>query len=291
METPVFKISNFTYMKMENFNPGGSHKSRAARYMVKNGMKNGLIKSDTTIIEKTGGNLGIGLAIEGAKNGIRVELAVGLSFSPHKRKLMEFYGAKLIGHDMLLQGAQPKEVIEYHLANSDKLNKNYYFIDQFNNESNFQAHYEETGSEIYDFLQKNNLLNNKIIFAAGIGSGASISGIGQHLKEKMKHIEIIGIMPDGCDIDSASYCKHDFQGIAVGVKPKIFRNELVDRYIHVNEEQAFKLRKEFAQKSGLFIGNSSAANLLGTRMLENEYKNEKPVIISLIYDSGDSYLN
>lgn len=293
MNTPMQKLSDYRFMKMENFNPGGSHKTRAARHMVKDAMDAGYLVpgGDVRIIEKTGGNLGIGLAIEASKQNIAVDLAVGLSFSPHKKKLMSYFGANLIGNEMLQKGAQPRQVIEHHLDNAEKDGQQYYFIDQFNNDSNFRAHYKETGPEIFKYILENNLLNKKIIFAAGIGSGASLSGIGSYLKERINNIEIVGINPEGCDFESETFVSHDLQGLAVGVKPKIFRSEIVDRYIYVNEKQALDARKKFALETGQFFGNSSAANLLGTQILEEEVKGSDTCIISLIYDSGDSYLN
>ncbi len=287
-QTPVFEMSDNIYLKLENLNLGGSHKVRAARWMLKDALEKGLTK-DNTIIEKTGGNLGIGLAIETNKLGIDLELAVGNSFSKHKKILMENYGAKLIGKDMMNNGLQPVDVIEYHLSHQKELGKKYVYLDQFNNTANLTAHIEETGQEILDFIVSNNLQNNDIHIVGGIGTGASLCGIALALKEKIINLTIVGVQPEGCDIENEVFIDHDLQGLAVGVKPAILRSELIDYYISVPEDKALVEKKWLLEKHGIFCGNSTGANIFAVKELASKKSNIS--IFSLVYDNGDSYID
>src|SRR5690554_4287277 len=134
MSTPMYQIGDNLYLKMELFNPGGSHKIRAARHILETAIHQGhIIPGQTTIIEKTGGNFGFGLVTVCKQYGLDIELAVGLGFSRKKRQYLEALGAVLIGKELLEQGWSPKEVIDYHLLNSDRLGRSYYYTDQFNN--------------------------------------------------------------------------------------------------------------------------------------------------------------
>jgi cysteine synthase len=293
MLTPIYKLNDGAYLKLENMNFGGSHKVRSAKRMIEDAILSGsLIKgSGQVIIEKTGGNLGIGLAIFAKKYGFELELAVGLSYSPIKRKILEIYGARLIGIEMLEKGAKPKDVINYHLENAQMLGKQYFFIDQFNNHSNFLAHYEETSKEIIAYAKSLMLLKDKkIIFVGGVGSGASTSGIGLALKEQFEDVEIIVVQPKGCDLEKEVFVEHNLQGIAVGVKPRIYLSNIVDRYIFCSEEDAYRCQKWLAREHGIFCGNSSGANLYAVKEVQKKYHKEEAIVFSLIYDSGECYV-
>ncbi|MFB2897974.1 PLP-dependent cysteine synthase family protein [Aerosakkonemataceae cyanobacterium BLCC-F50] len=293
MLTPIYKLNNGAYLKLENMNFGGSHKVRSAKRMIEDAIISGsLIKgSGQIIIEKTGGNLGVGLAIFANKYGFELELAVGLSYSYAKRKMLEIYGAKLIGIEMLERGARPKDVIEHYLVNAKKMGKNYFYVDQFNNHSNFLAHYEETSKEIIAYAKSLMLVKDKkIIYVGGVGSGASTSGIGLALKEQFDDVEIIVVQPKGCDIEKEVFVEHNLQGIAVGVKPAIYLSNIVDRYIVCSEEDAYRCQKWLAREHGIFCGNSSGANIYAIKQVQKQYHQEEVIVFSLIYDSGDCYV-
>ena len=293
MLTPIYKLNSNTYLKLENMNIGGSHKVRSARRMIEDALLSGSLVRDSgqIIIEKTGGNLGIGLAIFANKYGFELELAVGLSFSPVKRRLLEIYGAKLIGIEMLEKGARPRDVIEYHLENAQRLGKKYLFIDQFNNHSNFLAHYEETSKEVTSYAKAlMDREDKKVIFVGGVGSGASTSGIGLALKEQFKDVEVIVVQPKGCDIEKEIFVDHNLQGIAIGIKPAIYLPEIVDKYISCTEEDAYRCQKWLARSHGIFCGNSSGANIYAVNELQTQYNEEEAIIFSVIYDSGDCYV-
>lgn len=295
-QTPVYHLFDKVYLKMENLNLGGSHKTRSAKWMIDTLVKSGALtgKSNQVLIEKTGGNLGIGLAIEANKRGIPLELAVGLKFSSHKKALLESYGATLIGKDMLNNGAQPKDVIQFHLEHQISLGKEYIFLDQFKNEANLHAHLFETGPEILDFISSNNLTDRKIYLVGGVGSGASLGGIGLTLKKSCKNVKVYAVQPKGCDIENGVFVDHDLQGIAVGVKPAIYRSDIVDSYINCSESDAMEAKDWLLKKHGIFCGKSSGANVYAVRKLVSELKlmntYEEAVIFTLIYDSGDSYI-
>ncbi|WP_163371444.1 PLP-dependent cysteine synthase family protein [Endozoicomonas acroporae] len=289
--TPVTKLYNNVFFKLEYLNVGGSHKSRAARRMISDAVDSGkIIPGRTTIIEKTGGNLGIGLAVEANKRGIDLDLAVGLSFSPFKRRLLEYYGANMIGIDMMKGGLLPRQVIEFHMTHQEDFGKEYFFIDQFSNKANVRVHFEETGPELAEFIVKNKLTNKKIILLGGIGSGASLCGTGSYLKSCFRDVSIVGVQPEGCSIVDEIFTDHPIQGLAVGVKPKIFDEAVIDQYLSIKPEKAEQGQNILLNQLGIYGGISTGANIGAIEELIKEV-NQDSVIFSFVYDSGDSYIN
>jgi cysteine synthase len=292
--TPTYRAEENLFFKLEHVNFGGSHKVRAAKFMIEQAIRDGRLRpgSGQTIIEKTGGNLGIGLAIFANRYGFSLELAVASSFSPVKRKILDYYGAELIGIDMLKAGAKPREVIAYHLEMAEAWGKQYYFIDQFNNEANFRAHYEETAVELITHIESTfgAQYRDRLVLVGGVGSGASLSGIGLALKESFPDVEVVAVQPEGCDIANEKFIEHNLQGIAVGVKPKIFRADVVDRYVSCSEAAAYCAQRRFARQHGVFPGNSSGANVHVAYWIREQYASSKVQVISLIYDTGDAYV-
>ena len=248
-----------------------------------------IIPGRTTIIEKTGGNLGIGLAVEANRRGIDLDLAVGLSFSPFKRKLLEYYGANMIGIEMMKEGLQPREVIDFHINNQSDIGKEYFFIDQFTNESNTNAHFEETGPEIAEFIVANRLANRKIILLGGIGSGASLCGAGSYLKLCFQNVSVVGVQPEGCSIVDEVFNEHPIQGLAVGVKPKIFDESVIDYYVSISSDKAEKGQNILLNQLGIYGGISTGANIGAIEELIKEIDQDY-IIFSFVYDSGDSYI-
>ena len=285
--TPLIKVDENIFVKLENFNPTGSHKYRAAKFIVNKAIADGHLEplGKKRIIEKSGGNLGVGLAFEAARFGIGVDLVIGLSFSPIKRSLCEQFGARLIGLELLKEGMQPKQVILKILEeNEDK----YFFTDQFNNLENLKAHYEETGSEILGQLQDKMLQEKEIILIKGAGTGASITGISQRLKENLKHFRVFLVYPSGCNLEEKVFSPHIMEGTMVGVYPPFLDLNLVDEMMAISNDQAIEGQKMFAQKTGIFPGISSGANFYAASVISQKFK--ESIILTVVYDQGEGYL-
>jgi cysteine synthase len=288
-QTPLLEVLPGLLAKFECDNPGGSHKVRAARYIVNKAMERGeIIPGQTTVIEKTGGNFGFGLAIVCNEFKIPVELAVGLSFSPIKRHCLELFGAKLIGIDMLNAGSTPREVIEWHLAHARTFGKHYYYSDQFNNPDSVAAHELETGPEIIEQLRAWPHLKSLTLVKCA-GTGASLTGIARSLIAAGYLTEIVLVEPLGCDSQSGIFTDHKFEGMAVGVKPPFVDWKLVSEVKRVGYEQMLICQREFARSHGYFVGNTAAACLLVAQELAPK-TDETHKVLTLLYDHGLWYL-
>lgn len=285
-ETPIYSIDRLL-LKLEQTNIGGSHKSRSARWMVGCAIDAGELNPGQIILEKTGGNLGIGLAIEAAKLGFALELAVGLNFSARKKDILTRYGALLIGDEMMRGGMLPRDVIAYHLENQEEMGKSYVFLDQFKNPANLDAHFRETGAEVVRYIDAEKLNDKKIFLVGGVGSGASISGVGRAVKNAYPHAEVIAVQPEGCDIVQEIFKEHTLQGIAVGVKPAILQVDIIDRWVSCSEFNALKAREWLLKKHGIFAGPSTGANIHVARKVVDAYP--ESIVLTFVYDSGESY--
>ena len=287
--TPLLEVLPGLLAKFECDNPGGSHKVRAARHIVNKALERGeIIPGRTTVIEKTGGNFGFGLAIACHKFNIPVELAVGLSFSPVKRQCLELFGAKLIGVDMLNEGLAPREVIEWHLAHAEELGKHYYYTDQFNNPDSLAAHEFETGPEIVEQLKAWPHIKSLTLVKCA-GTGASLTGIARSLIAAGYLIRVVLVEPVGCDSQSGVFTDHKFEGMAVGVKPPFVDWQLISEVKRVDYERMLICQKEFARANGYFVGNTTAACLLIAQELAAK-TDEAHKILTLLYDHGLWYL-
>lgn len=287
--TALLEVYPGLLAKFELNCPGGSHKVRAARYIVQRALADGtIIPGVTTVIEKTGGNFGFGLTVACAEINVPVELAVGLSFSPIKRRCLEMFGGKLIGIDMLQRGAAPREVVEWHLAHAQELGKQYFYTDQFNNLGNVAAHETETGPEIAGQLRAWEKLE-AITFVSGAGTGASLTGITRALKRAGYEVRVVLVDPAGCNAREGVFVDHRLEGISVGVKPPLIDWQLVDDWQTVTYERMLETQREFATTHGYFIGNSAAGCLAIARSLARE-ATESHKVLSMIYDHGLWYL-
>ena len=288
-QTPLLEVLPGLLAKFECDNPGGSHKVRAARYIVHKALERGeIIPGHTTVIEKTGGNFGFGLAIACNRFNIPVELAVGLSFSPIKRHCLELFGAKLIGIDMLKAGSTPREVIEWHLTHATKLGKHYYYSDQFNNPDSIAAHEFETGPEIIEQLKAWPHIKSLTLVKCA-GTGASLTGIARSLIAARYLSDIVLVEPSGCDSQSGIFTDHKFEGMAVGVKPPFIDWKLVSEVQRVDYEQMLICQRGFARSHGYFVGNTAAACLLVAQELAAK-TDETRKVLTLLYDHGLWYL-
>jgi len=292
MLTPTQRVSKSIYLKLECLNLGNSHKVRAARQMILDAEYSGLIKPNksVTLIEKTGGNLGIGLAIEANRRGYNLELVVPKGFSEHKKRILQEYGATLVGKEEIDAGVSAADVIHEIVSN----NSNYIFLDQFNNESNIRAHRYGTGVEIVNYLLENiGATINNIILVGGAGTGASLGGIGLALKNAFHNVKIIAVQPDNCDIKKGFFSDHKLQGIAVGVTPPFLDFNIIDEIRSCSFEEAKHSQKWLVHEHGIFGGLSSGANVFVAKQIEEEYskKSSETIIVSIIYDSGESYMS
>jgi len=289
--TPLLPIGDSILLKFECNNPGGSHKTRAARRIIQKGIESGeIIPGVTTVIEKTGGNFGFGLIVACQEYRVPVELVVGLSFSKLKKRCLSFSGAELVGIKMLDEGLQPVQVIESFMEDSTKDGKHYFYPDQFNNQINTEAHEFDTGAELVQQLRRISNVES-VKFVACAGTGASITGITRALKKGGFTVEIVLVEPQGCDSKNNLFVEHEMEGMAVGVSPPLIDWDIINDRVFVGNEEMRETQKWYLQKSGYFIGNTSAACLSVARRLEKNNNSNKQKIVSIVYDLGHWYMS
>lgn len=272
--------------KLEMNNPGGSHKYRAAKFIIEAAISKGdIIPGLTTVIEKTGGNFGFGLVATCHKHKIPVELAIGLGFSKTKRDLLECFGAKLIGKDMLIAGASPKEVINHHLEHQTDMGKSYYYSDQFNNHVGVEAHRYQTASELAFQLSEAGV-GQKLLFVGCAGTGASFTGITLGLKDHGFDVSTVLVDPFGCDSREGVFSDHRLEGMAVGVCPPFLDWSLVNDRSHVEHHQMLAAQRWFYMQSGTFVGNTAAACLSVAQRLSKLPDYTDTTLVTIAYDAG-----
>lgn len=286
--TPLVKLENpygnncgNVFVKLEEFNPGGSIKSRVGLNMLLEAENNGRLKKGKTLIEPTGGNTGIGLAIAASLRGYKLKLVIPDNFSKEKIMTLRDYGAEVIlsnhelGNDSHIIKA--REIIS---ANPEK----YICLDQFNNLANPMAHYMGTGTEIVQEMKY-----NVDCFVAAIGSGGTIMGVGKKLKEVNHATKIIGVQPTGCDVLNGKFIPHKIQAIAVGVKSGFLDTTIIDNMQSISYNDVQKVRNYLAKTQGIFVGLSSGANIgIAYRLASRMKKNKN--IVTVAPDSGRSYI-
>ncbi len=286
--TPIVKLNNMgneyaaeLYLKLEMFNPGGSVKDRIAYSMVKNAELKGLLKPGDTIVEPTSGNTGIGLALTAATRGYHLILTMPESMSLERRRLLQAYGAQIIltKASLGMNGAIEKAI---ELV----AQKGYLMLQQFENPSNPDAHRKTTAQEILRDFDK-----ELHAFVAGVGTGGTISGVGEILKESIKDVKIIAVEPEDSAVLSGSPAgPHMIQGIGAGFIPKTLNVNIYDKIIKVSNESAFETAKELARKEGILAGISAGANLYAAIQIANELGKGKKVL-TIIPDTGERYLS
>jgi len=276
-----FDLSSRIMAKMEAFNPGGSVKDRIALAMIEDGIKKGLINQDTTIIEATSGNTGIGLAMIGASKGLKVILTMPESASMERRKLLQAYGATLY--------LTPKELgMKGALAKAAELTssiKNHFVPSQFENPNNPLVHYFSTGPEIMKATT-----GQIDCFIAGIGTGGTISGVGKYLKENNPAIKVIGVEPAASPVLTKGISgTHKIQGIGAGFVPKILNQTVIDEIVSVTDEEAIFTARLLGKKEGILAGFSAGAALFAA--LNQARKKPGQTIVVLFPDTGERYLS
>lgn len=269
--------------KLEYFNPAGSVKDRVAKAILDDAESTGRLKPDTVIIEPTSGNTGIGLASVAAARGYRMILVMPDTMSVERRQLMKAYGAELV----LSEGAKG---MKGAIAKAEELANeipNSFVPGQFVNPANPKAHRESTGPEIYEDTD-----GNVDIFVAGVGTGGTVTGVGEYLKEQNPDIKIVAVEPVSSAVLSTGIAgSHKIQGIGAGFVPDILNTSIYDEVITVENDDAFATGKLMGHREGVLVGISSGAALWAAIQLAKRAENKGKTIVVLMPDTGDRYLS
>ncbi len=291
--TPLLKLNNYgkkkeiteanVFAKLEYLNPAGSVKDRVALNMIEDAEAKGILKEGSTIIEPTSGNTGIGLAAVAAARGYRAILTLPETMSVERRNLLKAYGAELV----LTDGSKG---MKGAIAKAEELEKEIegaVILGQFDNLANPAIHKATTGPEIYEQL------DGKVdIFVAGVGTGGTITGVGEYLKEKNPEVKIVAVEPATSPVLSKGEAgAHKIQGIGAGFVPSILNTEIYDEILPIENEDAFAEGKLFALSEGILVGISSGAALKAAEILAKRPENKGKNIVVLLPDSGDRYLS
>ena len=290
--TPLMELTNIEkkhglkaklLAKLEYFNPAGSVKDRIAKAMIDDAEAKGLLKPGSVIIEPTSGNTGIGLASVAAARGYRIIIVMPETMSIERRQIMKAYGAELV----LTEGAKG---MKGAIAKADELSReipNSFVPGQFVNPANPKAHFETTGPEIFDDT------DGKVdIFVAGVGTGGTVTGVGQYLKSRNPSVKVVAVEPKSSAVLSTGVAgPHKIQGIGAGFVPDVLDTKVYDEIIPVTNEDAFAAGKEIGRSEGVLVGISSGAALWAGIDLAKRPENAGKTIVVLLPDTGDRYLS
>ena len=290
--TPLVRVNNLikkdelkadVLAKLEYFNPAGSVKDRIAKEMILDALEKGLINENTTLIEPTSGNTGIGLSAVATALNLKIIITMPETMSVERRNLMKAYGAELVltpGSEGMKGAISKAKELASQIENS-------FIPGQFENPANPTAHYKTTGPEIYEQT------DGKVdIFVAGVGTGGTISGIGKYLKEKNPEVKVVAVEPASSPVLSTGKGgAHKIQGIGAGFVPETLDTKIYDEIITVENEDAFATGKEMAKTEGILVGISSGAALYAAKELAKKEENAGKTIVVLLPDGGDRYLS
>jgi cysteine synthase A len=290
--TPLLELTNYNVekgvqgiviAKLESFNPGGSVKDRIGYSMILDAEEKGLINKDTVIIEPTSGNTGIALAIVAASKKYKLILTMPDTMSIERRSVLKALGAELVltpGKDGMKGAIKKADELAAQIQNS-------FVPQQFENASNPEIHRKTTAEEIW------NDTDGKVdIFVAGVGTGGTITGVGEALKKKNPNIKIIAVEPsDSPVLSGGASGPHKIQGIGAGFVPKVLNTEIIDEIYKVKNEEAFSVARDLAKSEGLLVGISSGAATFAATEIAKRSENKDKIIVVLLPDTGERYLS
>lgn len=291
-KTPLLELNNIekelglkarVLAKLEYFNPAGSVKDRIAKAMIDDAEASGKLKQGSVIIEPTSGNTGIGLAAVAASRGYRIIIVMPETMSVERRQLMKAYGAELVlteGSKGMSGAIQKADELAAEIPNS-------FVVGQFVNPANPKAHIESTGPEIFEDTD-----GEVDIFVAGVGTGGTVTGVGEYLKSKKPDVKIVAVEPkDSAVLSTGVAGPHKIQGIGAGFVPKVLNTNIYDEIIPVTNDDAFAVGRLIGKKEGVLVGISSGAAAYAAIELAKRSENEGKTIVVLLPDTGDRYLS
>lgn len=291
-KTPLLELTNIEkkyelkakiFAKLEYFNPAGSVKDRIAKAMIDDAEQKGKLNNDSVIIEPTSGNTGIGLASVAAARGYRIIIVMPETMSVERRTLMKAYGAELV----LTDGAKGMKGAIEKAQELAKEIPGSFIPGQFVNEANPKAHFDTTGPEIYEDTD-----GEVDIFVAGVGTGGTVTGVGEYLKSKKSGVKVVAVEPQSSAVLSTGVAgAHKIQGIGAGFVPDVLNTKVYDEIIPVSNEDAFATGKLIGRSEGVLVGISSGAAAFAAIELAKRPENEGKNIVVLLPDTGDRYLS